>query len=988
MAEAERNPGSANKNPIRDFTTAGLNFLSRASNGTLGACAIGLCASTYLILGRLGLVLIGAVGGIVLHATWEDYNGGGGSQEEQASRRKRELGIEIVQRTLDWRSARRETSSTLEKIEASASTERLGYDGFQKDTRAALEKFSDAVILNYVDWWYGPILPSEQTFPDACRQTLNAFLLSISGHLSRKRKADPFLDFLANSTSILIVFLNELATALRASQRAEPEEAIRTYLSYQPESNLANVLSTTQQQKKLNLVADDILQTFLESKAYNFLPSKMFLQEVLSKLVLEETVKMCSKPEWINGWIVYLLEEGEPEIMVAIDAGVEPIAGAPPNEKRPEAFTARNHKRRISKAEEAMEEALLEAKRMNEMIAEEEARRQRDAASNDVLGESMSSAAPTENGIATPATSDESEDSVVLDSDGVPHVIPSPMRKDTTQIDKQATQSPLATPDYENAYNFSTELDQAQSSSTIQPLPSPAPEDMNLLFTLHNASITMFDEGGPNEKLSYKQKPQGEYMLQIEPASSRFPGWITTRKYADFESLHESLKRIAVISGASKFADQYILLPTWKARARGALTQDLEIYLRAALKFESLAESEAMKKFLDKEIGLEKVPMKNKNVLQHGQVALGNVGKGFVNVLGQSGKGVVGGGKVVLGGVQGVFGAVATGVGVQKRTPAAASRADTTRSASPRKPSSPRPSPRPSYETSTSSISQEDLTAPPLPARPTERANAPESPKVMTSVREEPEEFMNLPPPPSQITSDYVPIGTPSATPSGFHSRETESSRPTTPTPSTHSSLLPTPITTQPQPEPPPISRPEIPHNDLTKSRKQTPITEEETRITIELLFAIITELYSLSTAWTGTIRLSLLSAAKTYLLRPANPQLESIRTLLQETVIETNTSDAGIAFHLNTLRANTMPTKEERAMWPAELSEEEKEKLRIKARKLLVERGLPAVLIGVMGQVATGEALGRVFDCLQVEEVARGLIFALMLQALRAATQ
>jgi len=61
----------------------------------------------------------------------------------------------------------------------------------------------------------------------------------------------------------------------------------------------------------------------------------------------------------------------------------------------------------------------------------------------------------------------------------------------------------------------------------------------------------------------------------------------------------------------------------------------------------------------------------------------------------------------------------------------------------------------------------------------------------------------------------------------------------------------------------------------------------------------------------------------------------------------------------------------------------EEKERLRIKARKLLVERGVPAALTGVMGQAATGEAMGRIFDCLQVEEVARGLMFGMLLQGI-----
>jgi hypothetical protein len=149
------------------------------------------------------------------------------------------------------------------------------------------------------------------------------------------------------------------------------------------------------------------------------------------------------------------------------------------------------------------------------------------------------------------------------------------------------------------------------------------------------------------------------------------------------------------------------------------------------------------------------------------------------------------------------------------------------------------------------------------------------------------------------------------------------------------------------------------------------------------LMFAVINELYTLSSAW--NIRRTLLNAAKTFLLRPGNPSLTSIQNLIQESLITANTSDAGIAAHLRKLRENTLPTEDELKAWPPEMSTDEKERLRIKARKLLVQRGVPTALTGVMGQAATGEAMGRIFDCLQVEEVARGLIFGLLLQSVRA---
>lgn len=156
--------------------------------------------------------------------------------------------------------------------------------------------------------------------------------------------------------------------------------------------------------------------------------------------------------------------------------------------------------------------------------------------------------------------------------------------------------------------------------------------------------------------------------------------------------------------------------------------------------------------------------------------------------------------------------------------------------------------------------------------------------------------------------------------------------------------------------------------------------------MTIELLFAVINELYTLSSAW--LIRRTLLNAAKSFLLRPGNPNLEAIRLLLQDSIIDANTSDEGLAANILKIRENALPTEEELKAWPKEMTAEEKEKLRVKARGLLVNKGMPQALTSVMGAAASGEALGRVFDCLQVDEVARGLIFALLLQGVRAATQ
>jgi hypothetical protein len=812
-------------------------------------------------------------------------------------------------------------------------------------------------------WWYTPVLPGEDKFPESCRQTFVAFVRRFSAHLARKRAADPFLDFLANSASIIIVFLNELGSALQTSQRQSPEEAVQAYLDDQPESNLANVLSRQQQERKLSLVADDILQNFLDPTLYSCPPVKIFLQEVLSGLVLETTIKDCSKPEWINGWIVYLLEGEEPELMNVIDAGVEGTINASNDASTRDTGGAQGHRRRVSRAEVAMQEAMLEAKRLSEMIAEDDARKQREVTTME--NEDALSSTTTEPGMATPTSSDSDRtrhgDMAAESAKGLEQYENASPRRSATSINPATSN--------ETARSLSSQTTLAQPSSyTPTPLGDPPAA---LLLTLHNASITLLDDSDPRDKSVLRQKPNGQYLLQIEPASSRFPGWMIPRKYAEFEALHESIRRIAIISGVPEFAQKYATLPGWKGQSPLHLRQDLEQYLQLAVRYESLAESEAMKKFLEKETGLQKVPA-NKNVLGfQNPAALEAVGKGFINVLGTGSKGIAGGGKAVLGGVQGVFGAVATGVGGPKKSAPGPVRSNKPSISVPSLPQADSHGPRPSQDVSrVGSLNVEG--PPPLPTRPTKPGTALQgSPPASTGRLVQLEEALNLPPPPSDMPDDYDEV------------RQSPPRPDLPPRPSTSTPTTPTKGSTRA----PSIQLAEQDAEPTTTSEaKGPPLTEEETRVSVELMFAIITELYSLSSAW--TLRLSLLAAAKTFLLRPNNPQLESIRSLLQDSVINANFSDQGLATHINKLRESALPTDEERKKWPPELTPIEKEKLRVKARKLLVEKGMPQALTSVMGAQASGEALGRVFDCLQIEQVARGLVFAIMLQAIRAATQ
>lgn len=844
-------------------------------------------------------------------------------------------------------------------------------------------------LADHLRWWYAPLLPQDLSFPSACRQILTGFLLSISSHLSRKRPADVFLDFLTNSSSIIIVFLNELANALTVSTSMEggAADAVHQYLEQNPSSSLSNILDLDQQKRKLKEISDDILHAFLDHRAYKCEPVRTFLRQILAGVCLEMTVQSCSRPEWINGWILYLLEQEEPQLMNAFDAGVGNTTsgqpgvtsansldeqGQPMSHRDDSALVEHSgHKRTVSRAEEAMDEAMQEAKRLSEMIAAEEAKI---VQSREDLGSSG-----TTTGDGPTPTSSQSDLGVLTNGS-----TPSLSGENTEYI--QAQQPPVPEP----ASTF-TNFDQILSSKAPTALQPGHVRTRSVVppLTLHNASISIFDDAMPGDKGTIRSKPTVDYLLQVEPPTPQHPGWMIARKYADFETLHEVLKRISVISGVPEFADRHSNIPAWKNRSKESLRTDLERYLRDALSYSRLAESEGMKRFLEKDQGLGK---SSPNVKQGGfgfptPAAFETVGKGMLDVLSAAPKGAAGGGKAILGGVSGVLGGVSS-LGQKKQAPtgtnksAQSSNANLVRTETNRSWAADAQLDRVSQDFPRTSFNENNRpkTLPKQPGResngdhdthatsnfaPSDQADLPAQPdglltqsvsNLHTPTNDRSDEgSLHLPPPPSEIPDDWS----------------------TSPLPQRKSTSTDDPKA-RPLSPPAPISRAKV---------SKPPLTEPETRVAIELFFATITSLYTLSSSvW--AIRRTLLLAAKNFLLRPGNPNLEAIRVLIQDTVIDANISDSGLASHIHKIRENALPTEAELKNWPSPMGEEEKERLRVKARGLLVEKGMPQALTSVMGQAASGEALGRVFDALQVEEVARGVMFALILQGVRAVTQ
>ncbi|KAK5716900.1 hypothetical protein LTR17_016272 [Elasticomyces elasticus] len=984
---------------LQTVTDRALDFLSHASNETLGACLVGLSATTYLVLGRVGLVIIGVAGGVVLHATWERHSSG----DDKTDERKREIGVDVAQRVLAWRSSRpAEEQQDSTKVFAN---QQLDFSSFGPETATALTTFTDAVIKDYVHYWYNPTIPGEDSFPASCRRTLTALLLSLSGHLRRKRPADAFLDFVTNASSITIVFLNELAAALNASPHSTPEEAVAFYLTQKPDSSLSYMLNQDSQKSKLADAAEDILQAYLDSKSYNCPPVHVFLKQVMAQLVLGYTVEYCAKPDFINEWIIYGLEESETteRVMGLVDAGVEgrETAAKPSAEDKAPVEVAKEerpkleHRRQTSKAEEAMDEAMREARRLTQLMIEEDERRAKEEqAKQSALSSSEDVSDVTTQGAATP-TSSQSDQARQEDEAAAWGT------ESSTNESPAATSRPV-TPSHKQFTSFDQILPPQQLSDLSSPERSRR-EPVQL--TLHNATISIFDDSDPADRSALKQKPQTEYMVQIEPQNSAFPGWMIARRYTDFEMLHEVLRRISVITGVHGFSQTHTELPGWKTRTKAGLREELERYLTDAVRFQPLAESEGMKRFLEKEQHVAKSPgAEKKGFGWPTPDAFGKFGGDMMNVLTKAPTRVAGGGKAVFGGVAGLVGgkkqqglsrSSTSEVTPGHRTKASLgqfpAREDSMGSLSAARASqeSIRSVPkggsslerqgggsvdlRPRPSVSSSRLSTEwTRSTESLDEQPGSSPIAPQS--QPSSLDAEMEPTIDLPPPPSEITDDF-------GSPRYASKKSIDSTRPSSLEQGTrqdHDTAPPTPP--RPDATATTSSKPE--------AKPKDPITEREASVAIELMFAVITELYTLSSAW--QIRRTLLVAAKNFLLRPGNPQLETIRAMLQTSLLDSNLSDSGIAAQIYKLRENGLPTAEEMEIWKRdypEKTEEDREETRVKARKLLVQKGMPQALTSVMGAAASGEALGKVFDCLQVENVGRGLVFGLVLQGLRVVT-
>lgn len=710
------------------------------------------------------------------------------------------------------------------------------------------------------------------------------------------------------------------------------------------------------------MIADDILSNFLDPKAYGCPPVRDFLREIFAGVVLESTVISMSRPEFINDWIVYLLEDGESEIMHAIDAGVEGARNQAAGdskvaddgktgtlESRKEKTDSQTTDQQSTHKDKATEEALLEAKRLSAMMVSQDV--QGDNARNSQSEESRTSTERVRGPLPEATHGKSSSDALVGDQ--------------TASTDSRISLSGPMSPGASGQPTSSSRED-----TSLSPL------------SLHGAQVMVDDDGARSDKGPIKSRPTWDYLLQVEPVISRSTGWMVFRKYTDFQSLHEMLETVSRLNRIHAFSEQFPTLPPWKGKTRQTLARDLERYLQQAMKHESLADTERMRRFLEKEGGPREASPAKAGFSFPSQSAFENMGKGVLGALTNAPKGMAGGGRAVFDGVTGVFG----GAGHNRKSTDTISRqSQHQKNPSHSENASQRDSTHDSGSTdaffksggllSSSRNSEGEETS--------TRASSPTASLANVPSNEEPK---------SPLLGDNS---------SGIDNlavseQDAWASESTLTTSEDRNSLETTGLAEQPNGNTSHghASTKSQPGTELASGsgsdpqgerRQRQPITADETQIAVELIFAVINELYTLSSAW--NIRRTLLNAAKSYILRPGSPTLETIRELLQDSMIEGHTSDEAVGEYLRKLRENALPTETELKAWPPPASEQEKAQLRDKARRLFVQRGIPQALTSVMGAAASREALEKIFDSLQVETVARGFVFSVLLQGLRVLT-
>jgi hypothetical protein len=727
-----------------------------------------------------------------------------------------------------------------------------------------------------------------------------------------------------SASSTLIVFFRELRSA---SMETESPTGVADYIRNNPDSALAQMVDEKFQQEKLRDLSSRLLTSFARKKDLECDAGRLFAREMLAMQVFDLTAATCSTASYINWYIVETLKEVE-------DQG-----------------SLLGNDSRAKEAEEAMARAVAEAAEMTRLLAAErdEGTLQYDSGDPPIT--------PRDSKGPDPQTTFRS---TLRD----PDILPPVLNRDATL--QQPSSLPLTLDRLEAADADNRSSQEPPSSintvlsahiSSYQP-PSTSPDDEASPESLHAAKITLMDlSTDASAGKAIRQKSTLSFMITIEPPGGRVPGWVAIKTYVDFESLHDVLKRIANVGGIRSFPAE---LPEWKGKMHQSVSDELENYLRTALSVRQLADSEAMKRFFGKEItdqslGKKKVwpPLKG-------------VGEGMRDRMLSSAEGS-----------QKLLAAAWATAGMNKKRSRTPVGKDKPRGEVPV--SEAVKDEMPIWEEDTpyhsplfrdsATFSRSTTTSNPLPD-PAFGRNSTSSSLNGYMVAGDGETSKS-----TSTTSVDTPDRVQDQTP--LENPEKERTGPLTSSAPDHISENPpsNPGTKPPSPAPPPL--PQRPPKASTLKQPMPELSQNDAQQILDVGFSILSELYALSPR-TWMIRKSLLNLLKSLLISNGRTYIETIRTMIQEDLInKCLASDEWIASQVKMITDS---------LWPAAPYPPIDDKAyKIQAKDLFMTKLLPETMRGLMGGAATSQALEIVFEALQDQRVAKGILVALMCDVIRA---
>ncbi|KAG5518489.1 hypothetical protein PMAC_002885 [Pneumocystis sp. 'macacae'] len=422
----------------------------------------------------------------------------------------------------------------------------------------------DNLMKSYISDWYFSI-SKDMSFPMACRMLFDNFSFSLYQHLASKSSYDIVMLFFIQCSNTIIVALRELRSALSFS--ADDHNiisVISAYIAQNPGSALSRLLDQPFQRERLRFESENLMKFLGKKEDLDCSILRTLMREIFTVQIFENVVDICSSADFINEWIIYFYD----------------------NEKLRETNEGQSQKK--SEVQLAMEKAMEEAAEMTKLL--------QDKPENQDSPLSEHPSPVMFNEVVTPEKRDYFRRSSVT-------CFVSPIRSRTSSPDgrhhfKPFCHSKSGSPDRSRMSLY--DLKESKLSGNVSQDVFLEKDTSSLSKeSLFQADISLsYVNSELSPKKIIKSKWSINFLIIVEPAGGQMPGWVIIKKYSEFESLHEVLRRLAAVSGLHSFTKE---LPHWKNASYEDLRISLENYLRKALKSKDLSDSHAMKSFFDKQ---------------------------------------------------------------------------------------------------------------------------------------------------------------------------------------------------------------------------------------------------------------------------------------------------------------------------------------------------------------------------------------------------